>query len=63
MYDLRTDPSEQVNLVSQDSAAVAALLDAWESLSAELESVGQQLEPKELDDEIRTRLKSLGYIQ
>jgi len=63
MYDLSTDPSEQDNLVSQDSAAVAALLDAWESLSAELESVSQQIEPKELDDEIRTRLKSLGYIQ
>jgi len=63
MYDLRSDPGEQENLVSQDSAAVSALLEAWKSWSAELQSVGQQLETKELDDEIRTRLKSLSYIQ
>jgi arylsulfatase A-like enzyme len=66
LYDLRTDPAEQVNLAGQEpeiAGAMLAELETWLSHSAQvvIELPRQRPLSKRMDEETRQQLRDAGY--
>jgi arylsulfatase A-like enzyme len=62
LYDLAGDPSETVNLFAEDAVtdSMQARLDAWLAATAERSDTTAA---EDLDDDMRERLKALGYVE
>lgn len=58
LYDLRNDPHERTNLVSNRAATTTAMRAALEQITRGAEAA----EPSPISDEARRRLQALGYV-
>jgi hypothetical protein len=65
LYDLRRDPAERQNLASQISQNLQSFRRQLRGYLDEARRfrVGRQRDPVVLDDAVRERLRSLGYVQ
>ncbi len=63
LYDLRTDPNEQQNLVSDHAETTATLTKILLARLAEAESRATSSEQQALTEEQLERLRSLGYVR
>jgi arylsulfatase A-like enzyme len=63
LYDLESDPAEEVNLVGRDPARAGELEARLREQLALLRKGAIEGEPPELDEPTRRALRSLGYLQ
>ena len=61
LYDLEADPSEKVNLATEQAGRAARMEEALEELLAEISSDRAPV-PQALDEETARRLQALGYL-
>jgi arylsulfatase A-like enzyme/Tfp pilus assembly protein PilF len=62
LYDLRSDPEEQSNIIARNSAVAAALRDRLSKLETRFAAQSKSAGPLPLDPETLEKLKSLGYV-
>lgn len=62
LYDLATDPGEAVDLSGERPAKLAELLTLLDDWVATMQEAGVDLPHLEPDDELREKLRSLGYL-
>jgi arylsulfatase A-like enzyme len=62
LFDLRTDPQEQVNIVENDPRTKNYLLQQLDEFIYNLPRYGIYSKSAIMDNETRKRLKALGYI-
>jgi arylsulfatase A-like enzyme len=62
LYDLATDPGEAVDLSGERPEKLAELLTLLDDWVAEMREAGVDLPHLEPDDELREKLRSLGYL-
>jgi arylsulfatase A-like enzyme len=61
VYDLSADPTETDNLVGQHPEVESTARAAIEALESEIESTATEIEGVEMDEDVRERLRNLGY--
>ncbi|RXK49095.1 sulfatase [Halorientalis pallida] len=64
LYDLQADPDERSNLLAADHAdpdVLDGMRRVVDDLEADIESTDTDVESVEMDDEIKERLRNLGY--
>jgi arylsulfatase A-like enzyme len=62
LYDLATDPEEAVDLTGERPEKLAELLTLLDDWVAKMQEAGVDLPQLEPDDELREKLRSLGYL-
>jgi arylsulfatase A-like enzyme len=62
LYDVRVDQAERVDRAPFDTALAASLAERLASLRRTLEEEAMHVEPLDLDDAARARLRALGYL-
>ena len=62
LYDLSTDPGERENLAHTGDPREARLAEALERQVREAESVALEAERMDVDPEVESRLRALGYL-
>ena len=69
LYDLANDPEEKNNLAAKNPEEVERLAKAMEQMEEANQEIGDQInaeldvQPMELTEEQKERLRALGYIQ
>jgi arylsulfatase A-like enzyme len=61
LYDLQADPGEQENRIDAAPAVLAELRQAVDDHEAAIEETMVDVETVEMDDEVKARLRDLGY--
>ena len=62
LYDLATDPGEAVDLSGERPEKLAELVTLLDDWVAKMQEAGVDLPYLEPDDELREKLRSLGYL-
>ncbi|MHC4946440.1 MAG: sulfatase-like hydrolase/transferase, partial [Planctomycetota bacterium] len=63
LYDLRDDPAENNDLSEKETQVLDKMKEVFSGIMRSGMSAGQITVPEDLDDKLRERLESLGYIR
>lgn len=63
LYDLRTDPLEEINLAAREPEIVRRMQEVFDSSKEREAGRVIDMNAEEMDDKLRERLRSLGYIR
>jgi arylsulfatase A-like enzyme len=63
LYDLRVDPEETNNLIQERPGVRAELMEQLQDWQKGLKKAVHEASAPEFDDQVRTRLRALGYLE